>query len=483
MSIAVKNPNEVSSISSVPRAQRPNAVSQAAAASTPDVKAIHRNYERKPVIQLGHLQEYFASAEGETVGKTTLRDNQAGKNIDVDVVRVTKGDQEIYKLVNNGEVLAFCDIKIDRAKDSEKEDSALAASVRELSPLTGFGEDKSPDPKILLEFLVSKEPHRYTGVFEQVAKVVTERATQVENSEKINLKGAGLITSYNSGQIYFNKGFHIEDRTGMDTKSAKKCDQYIQEQIAKAGSAEQANTELLGCTTMYMPSSGRRKWKKEIKKNPIFKANNFNSGKVQLTKSDGTKVAAEVTKIHESSTNMDVYKIHYQGKELGSIQLNPMKLNDQGKVHDYCGDYDKSSPFSQYGNGYMFGWGSKKPRSKLCVEIHETLSGEFTNLNQALFQIPMEIAQKDKDFGGRVMVEGDWNEHATLYEMGFRTQKYRGITQAAKLEEAYKTEIEAAKKERRIANLKQFGSQLMTMPKAEMLEKFKHTQPILTQTA
>jgi hypothetical protein len=480
MSVISKNPNPIGSTRAISKL-RPNSSPKIPAPSqVTNTNSLHRNSEKKPVIKLGHLQEYFGSTEGETVGKTTLRDNEAGKNIDVNVVRVTNDEGEIYKLVNNNEVIAFREIRIDKGTDAPKDESSLATSVRESSPITGFETDKVPSPKISLEFLASKDPHRYGGILEKFNQIILERSEQIEAKEGIKLKGIQLITSWNSGQSHFNQGLHIQDRTGMDTKSSKKCDKYIQEQIAKAKSAEQANTELLGCTTMYLPWSSRRKWKKEINKNPIFEANNFDKGKVQLTKSDGTKVTAEVTKVHDASTKMDVYKISADGKELGSIQLNPMKVNDQGKVHDYCGDYDKSSPFSQYGNGYMFGWGAKKPRSKLCVEIHETLSNEFTNLNQALFQIPAEIAHKDKGYGGRVMIEADWNEHATLYEIGFRTQKYRGITKAEKLEQAYKTEMEAAKKEGRIANLKQFGSQLMTMPKDEMLEKFKHSQPILS---
>ncbi len=440
--------------------------------------------DKKPVIHFGHLKEYFDSAEGKKVGQTQIRDKEAGKNIDVDVIKVTKDNEEIYKLVHNGEVIAFREMKIDRGEEPAKDESSLATSIREASVLTGFETDKAPSAKISFEFIASKDPNRFGAVLERFNQIALERLQELEK-EAIELKGIQLITSWNSGQSHFNQGLHLQDRKGMDTISAKKCDQYIAEQIEKAGSAEQANTELLGCTTMYLPSSGRSKWKKLINKSPIFEADNFEKGKVQLIKNDGkTKVEAEVTKVSDPSTGLDVYKINAEGKELGSIQVNKMNIDEKdGKVRDYCGSYDASSPFSQYGNGYLFGWGAKKPASKIAIEIHETLSKDFKNLNEALFQIPMEIAQKDKKFGGRVMVEGDWNEHATLYEMGFRTQKYRGITKADKLEKAFKTEIEAAKKEGRLANLKQFGSHLMTMPKAEMLEKFKHSQPIFTEAA
>lgn len=459
----------------------PKEVSKTVSSSVTNNNTLHKVSTQKPTIKFGHLQEYFNSAEGEHVGQTTIRDKQTGQNINVEVVRVANGDDELYKFVYQGEVIAFRDIKIDRGNKIENDESLLAASVRESSPLTGFAEDKSPSPKILLEFVASKDPNRYGGVLEKFNQIILERLQQIEAKEGIQLKGAELITSWNSGQSHLQQGLHMQDRTGMDTQSARKCDKYIKEQIAKVRLGEQANTELLGCTNMYLPWSGRRKFKKLMKNNPVFDANNFDKGKVQLTKNDGTKVDAQVTKVHDANTGMDVYKISAAGKELGSIQLNYMKLED-GKVHDYCGNYDKSSPFSQYGNGYFFGWfGAKKPKSKVFVEIHETLTQEFKDLNQALFQIPTEIAHKKEEFGGRVMLEADWNEHATAYELGFRTQKYRGLIKAAELEQAYKTEIETAKKEGRVANLKQYGSQKMYITKTEMLEKFNHIPQILSK--
>lgn len=441
---------------------------------------LHHAHEHRNVIRFDHLNSYF-KLDGQVVGNTQIFDKSQGKKVDVEIRRVTEGDLETYKLVVNNEVIAFASIKIIGDDKDTNVRTKVANKIWQHSPLNGFAGQKEKQAKIIAEFSVNREPHKYSGVNEITMQVIHDRMQELEKSKGIKFQGLQIVTSYNSGSVCYKMGLKLGDHDSPDAWSARKCDKYIAEQIKAAGDANQANTEALGCTTMFLPKSQIKSWAKKIKKDPIMDktGSNFHNGKVTLTKKDGSKVEAELTREKDSHTGLEVFKIKANGQELGSIQVNYMKMKG-GKVHDYCGDYDKSSPFSQYGNGWFFGWfGTKKAQSKVFVEIEDMLSNDFVDLQEKLYQIPIEIAAKNQEFAGRVQVEADWNDHAKSYKLGFRTQKYRGLKSAKDLEAAYKKEIRLAKDQGRVPNVKQFGSQLMTLSREQIEQSFGKASKVL----
>ena len=444
-------------------------------------ETLHKSSSPRNVIDFAHLKSYF-KLEGDLVGQTQIFDKQLGKKLDLEVRRVIDGDDETYKLVVNNEVIAFRTLNVVTDDKDTKQRSSLAAKLWKYSPLNGFGADKKRQAKIVGEFTANRYPDRYSGVFEIFMQVISDRMQELEKTHKLKFQGLQIVTSYNSGSFFYNKGFKLEEHKTADAWSAKKCDKFIAGEIKRAGSVEKADTEELGCTTMFLPKSAKKQWATRIKKAPLLNKDGTDledGGKVTLTKKDGTQVEARIHKERNQKTGIDLFKIEANGEELASIQVNYMRMKD-GKVHDYCGDYDKTSPFSQYGNGKCFGlFGRKTPQSKVFIEIEEVLSDEYKDLREKLYQIPIEIAQKDKEFQGRVQAEADWNEHAIDYELGFRTQQYRGLKDAKALKSAYEKEIALAKKENRSPNVKNFGSQIMTMTRDEILSQYSSTK-ILT---
>lgn len=423
-------------------ATKPAAHVEAAKPMT-DVGAMHASKTTsKPVINLGHLKQ-FDSAEGENIGQVSLRDKQTGKNINVDVVSLKQDDgQETYKLVSEGKVIAFREIKIHIAKADDKKDKS----------------------KISLEFVAVKEPNRYAGVLTALNGVVAQRMRELEAAKNIKFEGgAELTSSWGTPIPHYKQGFRFKDETRRIDRSPKKCDAAIANAEAK---------KIDDCIMMYLPRSARKQWKAEINQAPIFDAKknknaeeDFTEGKVKLTKSDGTSIEAKVTKIHDETTKMDVFEIKNGEEVLGTVQVNYLKLNKEGLVEDQ-NTYDKASPFSRYGNSIL-GWGGK-PTPKVFIEMHEVRNKEFKDLERALFQIPAEIALRDKTYGGKVMIEGDWNQHKDIYEQGhFLTQKLVGPTKAADIEAAYQAETKKPK-----PNMKNLGSRKMSISREEMLAKF-----------
>ncbi len=411
-----------------------------------EIAAIHeakttQTSNLKPVINLGHLKQ-FDSAEGENIGQVSLRDKKAGKNVKVDVVSSKQDDgQETYKLVADGKVIAFREIKIHIADAKNKKDSS----------------------KISLEFVAVKDPNRFGGVLKAFNGIVAQRMRELEAAKNIKFEGgAELNSSLGTAKRHREQGFEFKDESRRIDRSPKKCDAAI---------ANKETQEISDCIMMYLPRSARKQWKAEINKAPIFDAKqnkdaqkDFTEGKVKLTKSDGTSIEAKVTKIHDEATKMDVFEIKNGEEVLGTVQVNYMKLNEKGEVQDQ-NTYDNASSLSRYGNSIL-GWGGK-PTSKIFIEMHQVRNKEFKDLERALFQIPAEIALRDKTYGGRVTIEVR-DQHKTIYEQGhFLTQKLVGPTKAADIEAAYQAEIKKP-----MPNLKNLGSHKMVMSREDMLAKF-----------
>ena len=469
-STSIQSLNKASSSPLVRPASRSNNTRTQQAQATSN-KNFHNNPSYSKVINFGHLKSYY-KLDGEVVGRTQIIDKEKEQKVDVEVRRVQDQDGvETYKLVVDNEVIAFRSLKfITEDKDTKKR-SSLAKQIWSRSAFNGFGENKKNQAKVIGEFYVNKYPNKYSKTSDVFMQLISERMQELEKSKAIKFQDLQIVTSYNSGSTFYKNGFELQDHNTPDSWPAKKCDQFIQDELSKG---DKANTEEMGCSTMYLPKKAINQWQKTIKTEPLMNkdGNDFNTGKVKLTKKDGTKVEATLHKEHDPNTNIDIFRIEANGEELGSIQINPMRVKN-GKVHDYCGDYDASSPFSQYGNGKIFGlFGSKKAQAKVFIEIEDIMSNEFTNLKEKLYQIPIEIAIKDKEFKGRVQVEADWNEHSSHYEIGFRTQKYRGLKKKTELKEAYEKEIKAAQKQGRMPNVKQFGSQTMTLSRDELSKKY-----------
>lgn len=431
----------------------------------------HKNPNYAKVINFGHLKSYF-TLDGDVVGHTQILDKEKGQKVNVEVRRVQEKDGlEIYKLVVDNEVIAFRSLKVVTEDKDTKKRSSLGSKIWSRSPFNGFAGKKKKQAKIIGEFNVNRYPNRYSKTLDVFMQIISDRMQELERSQGVKFQGLQIVTSYNSGSMFYRKGFELQDHNNPDAWSSRKCDQFIQEELAKG---DKADTEEVGCSTMFLPKSGLKKWKKVVKQEPLMNkdGSGFATGKVKLKKKNGSELEATLHKEHDSSTGMDIFRIEANGEELGSIQINPMRMKNS-KVHDYCGEYNANSPFSQYGNGWFFGWlGAKKPQPKMFIEIEDILSDEFTNLKEKLYQIPIEISIKDKEFKGRVQVEADWNEHATHYELGFRTQKYRGLKKQSDLKAAYEKEIKKAQKQGRMPNTKQFGSQIMALSRDQIAKQY-----------
>ncbi|MEW6282019.1 MAG: hypothetical protein AB1758_25670 [Candidatus Eremiobacterota bacterium] len=388
-------------------------------------------------------------------GQTTLLHH--GQSVEASVFRVDHPDgDEVYKIRVGDQMVGY--IMLSHLAMEDGTYGGLE-SCPEWSPLARYGGRLYADK---LEVAMMSAPGQLDG-YAQIGTRLHQIA--VERLLAEGCEGLALVSSWNSQGFHYKSGYRADDYAGIP--DGARSDAYIAEQLRQ--NPEDPHTEPLGCIQMYLPPEGIERFRRQIDEAPILPR-----GEAALTDlQTGQPVTARV----EHSVDpfgLEFYRLKVGDEVVGDVALNFFSTDPTRGYHDSVGSYGPWSPFARYGNGKEALFNA----DKVFLELDNSPGEQkYADIQERLYQIAVE-ASLARGCQGRLQLEGDWNEHGWLYQQGFRSQDFAGLTRAADIDRYIATELQQAEAEGRPPVTKGLGSINMKMPREQALA---HWGPVLRE--
>ena len=257
---------------------------------------------------------------------------------------------------------------------------------------------------------------------------------------KSDFEALYLTSSWNSLLHHKNTGFQILPQKNVD---GKKIDRII-------ASGNIKKISKIGCITMYLP---QRSITKFLNRPPLLKTNKLFKNNGEVGRFEDYVIYKKTHKI-----KFEEYLITKKDKTIGTIYLNYYNTQ-KGLYKNYFGEIPDWSPLYNYGN--------KKGINKVFAEfwsVNAQDEKEEEHISNMLVQIALE-AGKYKNCA-KLQIEADWDEHLSVYKMGFRTQN---IVFEKSCDEI-KNIIDEEEKNPKTSNLNKIGSIDMVLTKENAIK-------------